>query len=64
MITGKQIKAVRSRIKESQAKFAARLGVDQATVHRWETYGPPKGGAAAFAIQQAIKEIGVLDERA
>jgi DNA-binding transcriptional regulator YiaG len=64
MITAKQLKTFRERIDYSQAKLGARIGVDQATIHRWETYGLPKGGAAQFAIKQAMKEIGGIDERA
>lgn len=30
------------RLRESQADFAARFGVNQTTVYRWETRGLPK----------------------
>lgn len=42
---------------ESQAAFAARFGVDQSTVHRWETDGPPVRGPAKMAL---VREINVI----
>lgn len=43
---------------ESQTAFAERFGVDQSTVHRWETEGLPKRGAARHAVQRLIEEVG------
>lgn len=55
-ITGEQVKAARDRIGESQTAFAQRFGVDQATVHRWETRGVPRG-TAQIAVQRVLQEI-------
>lgn len=51
------IRAVRKHLGESQAAFAARFGVDQSTVHRWETEGVPSRGAARVAIENLLKSI-------
>lgn len=52
-ITAEQIKAARAAANESQEAFGARLGVDQSTVHRWETVGPP----ARPIVQNAIAAV-------
>lgn len=56
-ITGEMVKAARESLRESQAAFAARFGVDQATVCRWETAGPPERGAAGKAIERVLAEL-------
>lgn len=43
-------------LKESQARFGERFGVDQSTVHRWETEGLPDRGAARRAVEKMIVE--------
>lgn len=53
MITAEHIKAARSAAKESQAAFGGRLGVDQSTIHRWETDGPP----ARPIVQSALAAV-------
>ena len=57
MLTSDDIKAVRASLGESQAAFAARFGVDQATIHRWETDGLPKRGTARVAVEQMLAEL-------
>lgn len=57
MTTSHQIKAARTALGDSQAAFGARLGVDQSTVHRWETEGPPKRGAAKMLISQLLETL-------
>lgn len=52
------IRGARERVGESQAAFAERLGVDQSTIHRWETIGPPRHGPARKALE---KEIAAID---
>ncbi|HEX7881677.1 MAG TPA: helix-turn-helix transcriptional regulator [Afipia sp.] len=42
---------------ESQAAFGARFGVDQSTIHRWETDGPPVRGPAKMALAREIEGI-------
>lgn len=61
-ITPEMVKAAREKLGESQAAFAARFGVYQTTVHRWENDGPPKGGAAGKALERVLGEIGALPE--
>lgn len=50
------IKTVRETLGESQARFGERFGVDQSTVHRWETEGLPKRGVARHAIETFLKD--------
>lgn len=56
-ITPKTVKDARERLGETQATFAERFGVNQATVHRWETDGPPERGAAGKAIELVLAEL-------
>ncbi|WP_448031515.1 helix-turn-helix domain-containing protein [Bradyrhizobium liaoningense] len=51
------IREAREKVGESQAAFAERFGVDQATVHRWETLGPPKRGAGRKALERELSAI-------
>jgi transcriptional regulator with XRE-family HTH domain len=53
-MTGEQLREARERLGETQAAFAARLGVDQSTIHRWETNGPPDRGPAKIAIESVL----------
>lgn len=54
------IRQARERVGESQAAFGARFGVDQSTVHRWETNGPPSRGPARKALERELAEIAAL----
>jgi DNA-binding transcriptional regulator YiaG len=56
-ITPKMVKDARVRLGETQAAFAERFGVNQTTVHRWETDGPPEIGAAGKAIELVLAEL-------
>jgi DNA-binding transcriptional regulator YiaG len=51
------IRDAREKVGESQAAFGERFGVDQSTVHRWETQGPPQRGPARKAIEREISDI-------
>ena len=51
------IRRARDRVGESQTAFGARFGVDQTTIHRWETKGPPSRGSARKAIEREISDI-------
>lgn len=62
MMASERLRTVRIRLGESQATFGLRFGVDQATVHRWETNGIPARGAAQKAIERFFREIEQLDE--
>lgn len=62
MVTPEQIKAVRkNRLKETQDAFGARFGVDQTTVHRWETDGLPATGAARMAVETFLASLPILE---
>lgn len=56
-ITGEAFRAARARLGESQTTFADRFGVDQATISRWETEGPPERGVAAKLIERVLGDI-------
>jgi DNA-binding transcriptional regulator YiaG len=56
-ITAKQVWEARDALNESQTEFAKRFEVDQSTIHRWETDGPPKSGPAVIALRQLIEKI-------
>jgi DNA-binding transcriptional regulator YiaG len=55
-ITPEKLREAREGLGESQAEFAARLGVNQTTVSRWETGGVPKG-TAAFAVERLLEDL-------
>lgn len=57
MPTSEQIKAARDKLRESQATFAKRFGVDQTTIHRWETRGVPWRGTARLAVEHLLEEL-------
>jgi transcriptional regulator with XRE-family HTH domain len=57
MLTGSDVKQARNGLGETQAAFGERFGVDQATVHRWETAGLPSRGAARKAVEQFLQAI-------
>jgi len=57
MFDAVQIKEMRARLGESQVVFGARFGVDQSTVHRWETETPPKRGPALLALRALKSEL-------
>lgn len=56
MVTAGQIRTARERAKESQGEFGRRFGVDQSTIHRWETVGPPRRGSAIVLIEQFLAQ--------
>lgn len=51
------IRRAREKVGESQAAFAVRFDVDQSTVHRWETKGPPTRGPVRRALASEISRI-------
>jgi DNA-binding transcriptional regulator YiaG len=52
-----EIRTVRNLLGETQAAFARRFGVDQATIHRWETKGLPERGAARVAVKNVLATL-------
>jgi DNA-binding transcriptional regulator YiaG len=57
MLTADEIKQTREKLRETQAAFGARFGVDQSTVHRWETEGLPERGAARIAVESVLSNL-------
>ena len=55
--TSDEIKTAWKLLGESQAAFAERFGVDQATIHRWEKNGLPERGAAPVAVENLLNEL-------
>lgn len=56
-ITGNALRLARERVRETQAVFAARFGVNQSTIHRWECEGPPETGTARKLIEQVMSAL-------
>jgi transcriptional regulator with XRE-family HTH domain len=56
-MTGAELKAIRDARDETQAEFGEHFGVDQSTVHRWETLGIPDRGTTAFAIERVVIDL-------
>lgn len=56
-LTGEQLRAIREGMKETQEEFGAHFGVDQSTVHRWETKGITDRGTTAVAIERILTDI-------
>jgi DNA-binding transcriptional regulator YiaG len=56
-MTSEEIKTARLSLQESQEAFGARFGVDQSTVHRWETKGLPDRGAARIAVESLLVSL-------
>ena len=54
-ISKEEIRKVRDNLQETQAVFGARFGVDQATVHRWETRGIPARGTTRVLLENFLR---------
>lgn len=50
----KSLRDARQRAKMSQAHLAALMGVNQSSIHRWETDGP-SGALSRLAVAEALK---------
>ena len=57
MVTAQKIKTARDGTGESQEAFGKRFGVDQSTIHRWETKGPPDRGPALALIERVLADL-------
>lgn len=57
MIAADDIKSARAKLNESQSAFGERFGVDQSTVHRWETAGPPKQKLVQDGIRRVLDSV-------
>ena len=56
MVTSEQIAATRKRLKMSQADLGRLLGVNIATVWRWENVGVPTQGTAAGTLSKWVED--------
>lgn len=56
-VTPDKIKTARENRGETQEVFGRRFGVDQSTVHRWETEGVPNRGPARQLIERVLAEL-------
>lgn len=52
-----EINSQRLRIGETQAEFAKHFGVNQSTIHRWETEGIPRTGRTRILIDLMLPKI-------
>lgn len=57
MLDAETIRAARTSTGESQEAFGRRFGVNQSTVHRWETDGPPQRGPGKLAIERILADM-------
>lgn len=57
MATKDEILTARRRLGESQAKFGKRFGVEQNTIHRWETIGIPETGTTRALIERVLTDL-------
>ena len=57
MIKPSQIIKTRARLGESQTKFAKHFGVNQSTVHRWETGELPIEGIIAHGVEAVLARL-------
>lgn len=64
MITASHIRAARAAVGESQGAFGARFGVDQGTISRWETRGPPTAAYVQVGIAGVLDDLQRLAEDA
>jgi len=56
MVTTEQIRELRAQLGESQAAFAARLGVTQPTIWRWEKNGVPADVRTQAFLRDALRQ--------
>jgi DNA-binding transcriptional regulator YiaG len=57
MIDGSEIKRARDRLGESQAAFAKRFGVNQSTIHRWETGDLAIDGIVLMGVESVLAKL-------
>jgi DNA-binding transcriptional regulator YiaG len=56
-VTAIAIRRARDALGETQGEFAARIGINQATVSRWETGRLPKKGVAQALLRRVMEDI-------
>lgn len=57
MPTAETVKQAREALGESQEAFGRRFGVDQSTIHRWETDGLPDRGTTKMAVERVLADL-------
>ena len=63
-ITAEIIRKARHDLRETQAAFAERFGVNQSTIHHWETEGlPARGGPSCKLVELVLQAIGALGDK-
>lgn len=50
------VKALRARLKLTQAQLGDAVGVDQSTVSNWENGSPPRGPARKLLVKLAARK--------
>ena len=50
------VKALRARLKLTQAQLGEAVGVDQSTVSNWENGSPPRGPARKLLVKLAARK--------
>jgi len=58
-----ELRAQRERVGETQSQFAERFGVNQSTIHRWETLGVARIKATRVLIEAVLKDVRRLPDR-
>jgi len=56
-MTGAQIKKIRESRGETQVEFGEHFGVDQSTIHRWESNGITDRGVTRLAIERVLLDL-------
>jgi transcriptional regulator with XRE-family HTH domain len=56
-IKNSEIRAIRSALQETQTVFAARFGIDQTTLSRWETRGVPNDAITRFWVEKVLQDM-------
>lgn len=56
-IGSEAIRKARDALNETQGEFAVRIGINQATVSRWENGRLPKSGAARELLRRVLEDI-------
>jgi DNA-binding transcriptional regulator YiaG len=64
MVTATDIRVARARLNEDRATFAARFGIDRATLSRWERKGVPAKGSGQKVAEYVLAELAVQSSEA
>ena len=56
-IAPEAIRKARNALNETQSQFASRIGINQATISRWERGRLPKRGLAQIVLTRVLQDI-------